>query len=58
MGQGEEPVGAGLSSGKHLKGDRQNRWDIMQLHVGSGLSGFRTSYSLGKNGKTKEQNTK
>ena len=58
MGPREELMGAGLSSGKHLKGDRQKGLDTVQLCVGSGLSGFRNNYSLGKKEKMKEQNTK
>lgn len=58
MGQGEEPVGARLSSGMPLKDERENGLDIMQLYVGSGLSGFRNNCSLRKKGKTKEQNTR
>lgn len=46
-----------LSSGKHLKDDREKGLDIVQLYVRLGLSGFRNNYSLGKKDKMKEQNT-
>lgn len=51
-------VGGGLSSGKHLEGDREKGLDSAQLYVGLGLSGLRNNYSLGRKDKMKEQNTK
>lgn len=56
-GPREELMGAGLSSRKQLKCDREKGLDTVQLHVGSGLLGFRNNCSWGKKDKMKEQNT-
>lgn len=58
MGPRKELMGAGVSSGKCSKGDRERGWDTVQLYVGSGLWSFRNNYSWGKKDKRKEQNTK